>query len=198
MRSHADSEKQSRNRRRSRSNCLSRILLAYPWQPLGRRVGLIFPVSQKCEIRKRCEIGFRQCYERPEPCRSIRYFDHCEGWNRGKLAFTRNFENLKAASPKPIHHAEPEGEEHQDIPDAFSRQVVSGGRPALERDDLAHNGQHTAGRRPGITVEDITQRERSRQSVVYSTLKELYRLEYVFLYPREKKQQGGEEEALRL
>jgi hypothetical protein len=42
----------------------------------------------------------------------------------------------------------------------------------------------------GITVEDITAREKIPASVVYSTLKELYRLEYVFLYPREKKRKG--------
>jgi hypothetical protein len=42
----------------------------------------------------------------------------------------------------------------------------------------------------GITADDITQREKIPASVVYSTLKELYRLEYVFLYPREKKQKG--------
>jgi len=42
----------------------------------------------------------------------------------------------------------------------------------------------------GITVEDITRREKIPASVVYSTLKELYRLEYVFLYPREKKHKG--------
>ena len=42
----------------------------------------------------------------------------------------------------------------------------------------------------GITVEDITSREKIPASAVYSTLKELYRLEYVFLYPREKKHKG--------
>ena len=42
----------------------------------------------------------------------------------------------------------------------------------------------------GITVEDITRREKIPASVVYSTLKELYRQEHVFLYPREKKQKG--------
>ncbi len=42
----------------------------------------------------------------------------------------------------------------------------------------------------GVTVEDITRREMIPASVVYSTLKELYRLEYVFLYPREKKRKG--------
>lgn len=39
----------------------------------------------------------------------------------------------------------------------------------------------------GITAEDIIEKEKIPASVVYSTLKELYRLEYVFLYPREKK-----------
>jgi hypothetical protein len=39
----------------------------------------------------------------------------------------------------------------------------------------------------GITAEDIIDKEKIPASVVYSTLKELYRLEYVFLYPREKK-----------
>jgi ribosomal protein S25 len=42
----------------------------------------------------------------------------------------------------------------------------------------------------GITVEDITRREKIPASIVYSTLKELYRQEHVFLYPREKKQKG--------
>lgn len=42
----------------------------------------------------------------------------------------------------------------------------------------------------GITAEDIIEREKIPASVVYSTLKELYRLEYVFLYPREKKGRG--------
>lgn len=42
----------------------------------------------------------------------------------------------------------------------------------------------------GITAEDITEREKIPASVVYSTLKELYRLEYIFLYPREKKPKG--------
>lgn len=42
----------------------------------------------------------------------------------------------------------------------------------------------------GITAEDIIEKERIPASVVYSTLKELYRLEYVFLYPREKKVKG--------
>lgn len=42
----------------------------------------------------------------------------------------------------------------------------------------------------GITAEDITQKEKIPASVVYSTLKELYRLEFIFLYPREKKGKG--------
>jgi len=42
----------------------------------------------------------------------------------------------------------------------------------------------------GITAEDIIERERVPASAVYSTLKELYRLHYVFLYPREKKSKG--------
>ena len=42
----------------------------------------------------------------------------------------------------------------------------------------------------GITAEDIIEKEKIPASVVYSTLKELYRLEYVFLYPREKKTKG--------
>jgi DNA-binding transcriptional ArsR family regulator len=42
----------------------------------------------------------------------------------------------------------------------------------------------------GITAEDIIEKEKIPASVVYSTLKELYRLEYVFLYPREKKGKG--------
>ncbi|MGI0048628.1 MAG: hypothetical protein ACREAW_03725, partial [Nitrososphaera sp.] len=42
----------------------------------------------------------------------------------------------------------------------------------------------------GITAEDIIEKEKIPASVVYSTLKELYRLEYVFLYPREKKSKG--------
>lgn len=46
----------------------------------------------------------------------------------------------------------------------------------------------------GITAEDIIGKEKIPASVVYSTLKELYRLEYVFLYPREKKGQEGEAE----
>jgi hypothetical protein len=48
----------------------------------------------------------------------------------------------------------------------------------------------------GITVEDITRREKIPASVVYSTLKELYRLEFVFLYPREKKQKGERKKRL--
>jgi hypothetical protein len=42
----------------------------------------------------------------------------------------------------------------------------------------------------GITAEDIIEKEKIPASIVYSTLKELYRLEYVFLYPREKKSKG--------
>lgn len=42
----------------------------------------------------------------------------------------------------------------------------------------------------GITAEDIIEQEGVPASAVYSTLKELYRLKYVFLYPREKKSKG--------
>jgi hypothetical protein len=42
----------------------------------------------------------------------------------------------------------------------------------------------------GITAEDIIVKERLPASVVYSALKELYRLNYIFLYPREKKSKG--------
>ena len=42
----------------------------------------------------------------------------------------------------------------------------------------------------GITAEEIIEKEKIPASVVYSTLKELYRLEFVFLYPREKKAKG--------
>jgi hypothetical protein len=42
----------------------------------------------------------------------------------------------------------------------------------------------------GITAEEITQQEQVPVSIVYTTLKELYRLEYVFLYPRQKKEKG--------
>jgi len=42
----------------------------------------------------------------------------------------------------------------------------------------------------GITAADITEREKIPASVVYSTLKELYRLEFIFLYPREKRPKG--------
>ncbi len=42
----------------------------------------------------------------------------------------------------------------------------------------------------GITAEDIIEKEKIPASLVYSTLKELYRLEFVFLYPREKKAKG--------
>jgi len=40
----------------------------------------------------------------------------------------------------------------------------------------------------GITADEIIEKEKIPSSVVYSTLKELYRLGYVFLYPREKRQ----------
>ena len=42
----------------------------------------------------------------------------------------------------------------------------------------------------GITAEEIVKKEKIPASVVYSTLKELHRLEYVFLYPRDKKSKG--------
>lgn len=42
----------------------------------------------------------------------------------------------------------------------------------------------------GITANDIITKERLPPSVVYSALKELYRLNYIFLYPREKKGKG--------
>ena len=42
----------------------------------------------------------------------------------------------------------------------------------------------------GITAEDIIEKEGIPASAVYSTLKELYRLKYVFLYPRDKKSKG--------
>jgi hypothetical protein len=42
----------------------------------------------------------------------------------------------------------------------------------------------------GIIAEDIIKKEKIPASIVYSTLKELYRLEFVFLYPREKKVKG--------
>jgi len=42
----------------------------------------------------------------------------------------------------------------------------------------------------GVTAEDIIEREHVPASAVYSTLKELYRLKYVFLYPRSKKSRG--------
>jgi len=42
----------------------------------------------------------------------------------------------------------------------------------------------------GITAEEIIEKEKIPASIVYSTLKELYRLEFVFLYPREKKVKG--------
>lgn len=38
----------------------------------------------------------------------------------------------------------------------------------------------------GITAEEITKKESIPASVVYVTLKELYRLEFIFLYPRSK------------
>jgi hypothetical protein len=42
----------------------------------------------------------------------------------------------------------------------------------------------------GITAEDIVEKEGVPPSAAYSTLKELYRLKYVFLYPRAKKAKG--------
>ena len=39
----------------------------------------------------------------------------------------------------------------------------------------------------GVTAEDIIKKEKIPSSVVYSTLKDLYRLEYIFLFPRDKK-----------
>ncbi len=42
----------------------------------------------------------------------------------------------------------------------------------------------------GITAEDIIEKEKIPASVVYSILKELYRLEFIFLYPRDKKSKG--------
>lgn len=39
----------------------------------------------------------------------------------------------------------------------------------------------------GITAEDIIKKENLSPSVVYAALKELYRLQYVFLYPKSKK-----------
>ena len=51
-------------------------------------------------------------------------------------------------------------------------------------DSIRQAGAH------GITAEDIIEREGVPASAVYSTLKELYRLKYVFLYPREKKRKG--------
>ncbi len=42
----------------------------------------------------------------------------------------------------------------------------------------------------GITAEEITKEEQIPVSMVYTTLKELYKLEYVFLYPRQKKDKG--------
>jgi len=42
----------------------------------------------------------------------------------------------------------------------------------------------------GITAEEITKEEQIPVSIVYTTLKELYRLEYIFLYPRQKKDKG--------
>lgn len=42
----------------------------------------------------------------------------------------------------------------------------------------------------GITAEEIITKESLPPSVVYAALKELYRLNYIFLYPREKKNKG--------
>jgi hypothetical protein len=42
----------------------------------------------------------------------------------------------------------------------------------------------------GVTAEDIIEKEGVPASAVYSTLKELYRLKYVFLYPRDRKSKG--------
>ena len=42
----------------------------------------------------------------------------------------------------------------------------------------------------GITAEDIMEKESVPATAVYSTLKELYRLKFVFLYPRDKKSKG--------
>jgi DNA-binding transcriptional regulator GbsR (MarR family) len=42
----------------------------------------------------------------------------------------------------------------------------------------------------GITAEDIIEKENLPASIVYSVLKELYRLEFIFLYPRNKKNRG--------
>ena len=38
----------------------------------------------------------------------------------------------------------------------------------------------------GITADEITKKESIPASVVYVTLKELYRLEFIFLYPRSR------------
>ncbi len=50
----------------------------------------------------------------------------------------------------------------------------------------------------GITAEEIITKENLPQSVVYSALKELYRLNYIFLYPREKKRQRRAQKTIRL
>jgi len=42
----------------------------------------------------------------------------------------------------------------------------------------------------GVTAEDIIKKENLPPSLVYSALKELYRLQYVFLYPRSKKEKN--------
>ena len=42
----------------------------------------------------------------------------------------------------------------------------------------------------GITAEEITQQEQIPASIVYTTLKEVYRLEFVFLFPRKKRKKG--------
>jgi hypothetical protein len=42
----------------------------------------------------------------------------------------------------------------------------------------------------GITAEDIIEKEGVPPSAAYSTLKELYRLKFVFLFPRDKKSKG--------
>jgi DNA-binding transcriptional regulator GbsR (MarR family) len=40
------------------------------------------------------------------------------------------------------------------------------------------------------TANEIIEKEGLPASVVYSALKELYRLDYIFLYPRNKKERG--------
>lgn len=42
----------------------------------------------------------------------------------------------------------------------------------------------------GVTADDIIEKEGLPSSVVYSAMKELYRLDYIFLYPRNKKEKG--------